>query len=80
MPSLVLHNPPPPIGDKMSKIPTMPPQIPLAKGGITSNLLPPPKPLLGSLNNSIPSIKLPAMPPLPNLATKWKIKKINVYL
>lgn len=70
MPSLLLHNPPPPLGDKYSKIPTMPPEIPLAKGGITPNLLPSPKPLLGSLNNAMPSIKLPFLPPLPGLPSK----------
>lgn len=75
MPSLLLHNPPPPLGEKFSKIPTIPPEIPLARGGITPNLLPPPKPLLGNLSSSIPNIKLPPMPPLPNLPSKWE--KIN---
>ena len=65
MPSLLMNNPPPPFGDKFSKQPSIPPEIPLAKGGITSNLLPP-KPLLGNLNKNIPNIKLPPMPPVPN--------------
>jgi hypothetical protein len=70
MPSLLLNNLPSPFGDKFNKVPAMPPEIPLSKGGITLNLMPPPKPLLGSLNNSIPNIKLPSLPPLPNLPTK----------
>lgn len=70
MPALMLNNPSPPIGDKLSKTPLMPPEIPLAKGGIAPNLMPPPKPLLGMLNKTTPNIKLPPMPPLPNLQPK----------
>lgn len=66
MPSLIMNNPPPTFGDKMAKQPSLPPEIPLAKGGITSNLLPPPKPMLGALNKNVPNIKLPPMPPVPN--------------
>jgi splicing factor 3B subunit 4 len=69
MPSLLLNNLPSPFGEKFTKLPAMPPEVPLAKGGITANLLPPPKPLF-SLANSVPNIKLPPMPPLPTLPPK----------
>jgi hypothetical protein len=69
MPSLLLQNPPQPFGDKFSKGPSVPPEIPLAKGGINPSSLPPPKPLFGNIN-TLPNIKLPLMPPLPNLPPK----------
>jgi len=64
IPSLVMQTPS--FGEKL-KSNLVPPEIPLAKGGITPNLMPPPKPLLGGLNKTMPLIKFPPMPPLPNL-------------
>ena len=46
------------------------PSIPLAKGGITPSLMPPPKPLLGTIGKAMPNLKLPPMPSLPPLPAK----------
>lgn len=65
MPSLLINNPPPPLsGDKMSKTPMIPPEIPLAKGGIKTNIAPP-MPILDSLSKKVPNLRLPPMPPPP---------------
>ena len=68
MPTL-LNQPPTPMAERNPKQNIGPSSIPLAKGGIAPNMLPP-KPLLGGFGKAMPNLKLPPMPSLPPLPSK----------